>query len=497
MSWRDKSFDVLPALRVRGKPLRRTLRVVTAAWMFGVVWMSGVMGSQMTDFCWLLGFDDFHFGLLQAIPCAATVAQLVAAVYIERSGLRKYLFIYTATIHRLLWLVIAVIPLILRPGRAAITAFLLTYAISSILGHLSSPAWQTWMGDLIPRRIRGRYFSFRRIYTIPLQVIVTMVAGYLMDRAVQPMAPGVTMTVHNQPYLAMVICGIFVFSSICGAIDILLFLKVREMVSPPLLEHAPPSREHLGRRLVHAMTEPVRTLFAPFADRQFRNYALYGATITFAATFGGSYYMTNGLKNIGYSKLGANYVMIVCSALSGMIMARGWGKLIDIWGRRPVLILGTIGVVFGILGWLLIPPGNMVLAYVLGIAAAVWGGVMWGAINLAQVSLVMGFSETAGRSKFVAASAVFSNIGGFFGGLLGGVLAQKLVFLQDHPLHVGPFLWNNYHMTFIVSSVGRALSLLFLIGLVDPGSRPFGELVRALWLGMLNGLGRLAPFRRG
>lgn len=496
MSWKDRSFEVLPALRVRGKPLRHTLRTVTAAWMFGIIWMSGVSGSQMTDFCWLLGFDDFHFGLLQAIPCAATVAQLVAAVYVERSGLRKYLFLYTGTIHRLLWLVIAVIPLIVRPGRAAIAAFLMTYAVSSILGHVASPPWQTWMGDLIPRRIRGRYFSFRRIYTIPLQVVVTIVSGYLMDRSVLPMAPGVVMTPANQPYLTMVICGIFIFSGLCGAMDILLFRKVREMVSPPLLEHPEPSQEPAGRRLLHAFTEPALTLLKPLADRQFRNYALYAASITFAANFGGSYYMTNALKNIGYSKLGANVVLIVFGALSGMFMARGWGRLIDTWGRRPVLILGTIGVVFGILGWMFIPPGNMVLAYVLGIAACVWGGVMWGAINLAQVSLVMGFSDTAGRSKFVAASAVFSNVGGFFGGLLGGVLAQKLVFLQAHPLHVGPFLWNNYHITFIVSSVARAASLVWLIGLVDPGSRPFGDLVRAMWLGLLEGLGRLVASRR-
>ena len=35
MSWRRKSFDVLPALSVRGQPLRSSLRLVTAAWMLG------------------------------------------------------------------------------------------------------------------------------------------------------------------------------------------------------------------------------------------------------------------------------------------------------------------------------------------------------------------------------------------------------------------------------------------------------------------------------
>ena len=42
----------------------------------------------------------------------------------------------------------------------------------------------------------------------------------------------------------------------------------------------------------------------------------------------------------------------------------------------------------------------------------------------------------------------------------------------------------------------QQLPAAVLIGLVDPGSRPFGELVRAIWTGMLNALRRLAPSRR-
>ena len=63
MSWRRKSFEVLPALRVGGKDLRKSLRTVTGAWMLGVVWFSIISGSQMTIFAKMLGFSNRQFGL--------------------------------------------------------------------------------------------------------------------------------------------------------------------------------------------------------------------------------------------------------------------------------------------------------------------------------------------------------------------------------------------------------------------------------------------------
>ena len=116
MSWREKTYDVLPALSVRGKDLRQSLRLVTVAWMWGVVWMTCVSGDQMRAFAKMLGFNDFAFGLMGAIPFLATLGQLPAAIVVERTGLRKYLFLNCQIAARLLWLPIALVPLVIFPG---------------------------------------------------------------------------------------------------------------------------------------------------------------------------------------------------------------------------------------------------------------------------------------------------------------------------------------------------------------------------------------------
>lgn len=509
------------------------------AWMFGIAWMSSISGSLMTTFCRLVGFQDYHFGIFTAIAYAATLAQLPAAIYIERTGVRKYSFIWGAAIHRMLWLLIAAVPLAIMPGKAAIWCFLAVYAVSTLLAHYASPPWQTWMGDLIPRRIRGRYFADRSVWTIPVQVVVVMVAGWLLDRATIVYPPpasaqamltsmlclttnslgqampalaafpiglqqGLTQTtllagvinppvlsgldlMRQQPLLLLPVCAIMAAGAIFGTIDILLFLRLREIVSPPLLAYEPARRTRANPLLAlwKKIAQPASLIIGAFKDRVFRHYALYGATVAFSISVCDQYFWLNALENCHFSKMGTNIVFMVIGALSGMLMAKPWGKLIDRWGRRPILILGTIGTIFSPAGWFFIIPdtNHMVVPYLLGAASCVLGGATWTAVGLAQMNIIIGFSDTSGRSRFMAAAAVVAAAGGALGGLAGGFLAQSLNFINPaHPLMVGPFPWVNYHFNFMASIVVRALAIFWLIGMPEPGAKPFGMLMREIWL---------------
>jgi len=500
VSWRRRVFDALPALSVRGAHLRDSLRTVTVAWMFGVVWMSCISGSQMTVFARLLGFSDEHFGYYQAIGYAAFAAQLVSAVMIERTGLRKHQFLFFATIHRLGWLAIAAVPLLLKPGPAAVGTFLGLYAVTAVLSHMHMPAWTNWMGDLIPRRIRGRYLANRRMWTIPIQVVTVLTVGLILDQVTVADAP---LTPQAQPVLVWAICIIFAVGAIAGTIDILLFVRIREIVSPPLLNPRRSERRGVFPALGQAISEVVRIFVDALRDRAFLHVGLYSACIGFAMSVGGQFFFRNCLENLGYSKFGTNVVFMVCGPLTAMLTYRLWGKLTDRWGRRPVLILTTIGVVFSPLGWFLIPAemssaGAVFrllgepewipryfgsahwLAYLVGASTCTLGSIMWGGIELARLNIVLGFSQTAGRSRYVAAAAVFTAVGGCLGGLAGGGLAEAFASLRydASPLRVGPFLWNNWHLTFAASMLARIGAIGCLIGMPDPGARGFRDLIR-------------------
>ncbi len=524
MSWHQKSYETLPALSLRRLELRRSLGIVTLGWSFGVVWMVCVMGSRMNIFGRMLGFSNFHFGLLTSLAFLATFGQLIAAIWIERTGLRKRQFLYYGSIHRMLWLVVAAIPLIaLIPGVPglpapwAIWTMMIAILASKFAEALMAPAWWTWMGDLIPRRIRGRYFAVRGRITRLVQIPVVIGLAIWLDHVT---IEGEPMTAEAQPVLLWTICAIFALAAIMGTIDILLFKRIREVVATtPELPRKPAIDIQVSVKgnypfayFFSYLAEAVRQLLIdPLKEKAFRRYVLYFTTITFGMTVGGPFFWRYMLENLEISQVGTDSLFMVLGPLVGLVAVKFWGKVIDKWGRRPVFIMGTSLTVFSILPYFFASPQTPNPQWVIGGANSIvsWAGSLigqgdiqwlndqmpvgawliistslvvgsagWSGIFMAQSGVVLGFSDGEGKSKYVAASAVLISIGGVLGGLAGGGVAQWLEYYQHNPIIVGPFLWNNWHATFVMAWLARLVALCLVFGMIDPGSRRVRDLFR-------------------
>ena len=537
MFWRRKSYDVLPALSVRGPELRRSMRLVTAAWMMGIVWMLSVTGSRLNVFGRMVGFNDFHFGMLIALTFLATFAQLFATIVLERTGLKKYQFLFCGLISRFLWMVIAIIPLVLPvPSALAVWTMLTLVLISSVMLSLATPAWHTWMGDLIPRRIRGRYFATRNAFTLLVRIPAVIFLGLLLDHVTRGGGEGNSgpiITAAMQPVLLWCICGVFFVAGLLGMGDILLFFRIREVVgttpdqprTPAVdIRLDPPGSDGIVARITHAMRY-LRAVFRqlllePLADPVFRRYVAYGATTTFALSVAGPYYWRNSLENFRFGQLGTDMLFVVLGPLAGLVSLRLVGGLLDKWGRRPVLLLGTslivmsitpyffatrhtpapqfvldlanyvasaVGGLFGRAGAAWLTPQSPVGAWMVMSISMILGGIGWTAVMLAQNNIILSFADSHGRSKYVAAHAVLISMGGVLGGVVGGLSAYLTRGLQTAPLCWGPadaagnhtvFMWNNWHVTFALSFFARILALLLLINMTDPGARPARDMLR-------------------
>jgi len=541
MRLRNASFEVLPALSIRKAELRRSMRVVTAAWAMGIIWMTCTGGSWMNTFQVMLGFSNTDFGLMTALPWAATLANLAAVVIMERTGLRKYVFIISKSISRLLWLVVAVILVTLAGTRAAVWLVLLTILAASVLDAVGTPAWMTWMGDLIPRRIRGRFLAMRgmisRLVLVPVAIGVSIFIDCMTDSS-KPVTP------QAQPQLLWALAGLFFGSAFFGVADILVFLRIRE-VRPSVHDKPPPPAVSMtvarsGRGgVVSALSYAVRyvasvvgqLLLAPLKDHAFRRYVLYGATITFAMGMGGSFFVRELREDLGLSHMSINAIYMILGPLMAIISANPWGRLMDRWGRRPMLMVATSVAAFGGVPyffasrftpnppyvaeavnatanwighigavvaawfgwhvdwgqWVILGPTAPVGVWLICSTTVFFGFVGWSGVMLGQSGIIMGFADGAGRNKYVAAHAVFSGFGGAIGAYSGGLIADGLANASwYHPLHVWLFQWNNWHATFAVSTLARVAALLLLIGMPDPGARRARDMVRSLGLDVLN-----------
>jgi len=486
MWFRRLSYDAVPALSLRREALRWSLRRITLAWAIGVVWLTAVNGPHFGKFTRMAGFTDLTLGILAALAYVGGFIQPIAGIFIERTGLTKYLFIRFALIHRVLWLPLGVLLLVVpTPSLLGAVIVLLLVGASWLADGVAHPAWLTWMGWLIPPRIRGRYMGHRRMLTTFVGVVAAVVIGAVVWLTEIDGAPT---TAADQPALAMALSAFLIVGGICGIIDILLFRRIPEVLSPT----GPPDPRPVRRRPLSAVRH---LLIDPMGDSFFRSYVLFRTTLMFAQAIPLLYFSWNMFENLKMNALHANILFMVVTPLIWMAVARPIGRAIDRVGRRPVLMLGAAGTVFSIMPWLFIYPGMPPVAfYVLTFLPALIGSVAWGAVLQAQHIIALGFGDGEGRSRYLAAAGFYVSLGGILGGLAGGALTSSLSFLQSDPIFVGPFLLNNWHAAFAASMILRGTSVLFLIRMRDPGSRPARLAARQLAATLVRPL--VHPWRR-
>jgi MFS family permease len=407
--------------------------LVVVAWMFGAGWMYITTGAAMTRYAQLLGVGGFGFGLLAALPYMGALAQLPSSFFIERYGKRKAVFLATGLAHRLLWLAVALIPWVL-PDAWWWLALVLLVGLSSVSGHMATPAWVSWMADLVPARIRGRYFSRRMQIGQMVGLVVTLLVGHALDRA----GAALMQTVSLALALAAVV----------GTIDMLIFLPVPE---PATIQ---PDPQLSVWRLVR---DPLR-------DRNFRRYLGFTATITFGIGYIPQFVWLYLFDVVGLSNAKANLMLVVVPLLVTMTVFPVWGRLIDRLGRKPVLIIAGLLVVHGGAVWIFVTPQHWFLGYMAAmIATAAWPG-----IEVANFNMLLSLSAaSAGRrqvSAYLALNSMVAALAGIASGLFGGLVAEMLRDWRGELLG-----WPlTYHgVLFLISTLLRLGALGWLAGLED------------------------------
>jgi MFS family permease len=427
----------------RGGPASRARRSLRAATAEGVVaeLVGACAGATvLTGWALHLGATPLEVGLVAALPQLAQLVQLPSAWVTALAGRRRVAIAAVAASRQAL-LPLAALPF-LPLGPAGARGLLVAVAgASAVLGVLGNNAWTAWMSELVPERLRGRYFGRRTALCTLGGTLAGLAAARALDAATARHGTGLALAA-----LAATAC-------LFGGVTTALMARQHEPDGVP----APPPT-------LAAALRPVR-------DPRARGFLAYQLAWNAAVGIGGGYFTFHLLHN-----LRAGFTVAALHAAGGaavrILAAPLWGRAIDRYGARPVLaacsfVAATLPAI-----WLCTAPG-----FLWPIAIdAVLGGIAWSGHGLAAFAMPLAVAPRRERPFYLATFAMAG--GGAYavataaGGALAAALPRAVAVLGRADGH-------GLELVFLVSAAGRLASAFLALRIPERGAASLFDLQRA------------------
>jgi len=385
-------------------------------------------GVFMPAFALALGANNFYIGALAAIPFFANLFQLVGAYFVENYPGRKKLCVAASSLPRVLWAPAIILTLfIFSQDPIMIRGILLALLI---LVHaqlaISGVAWLSWMTDVVPENIRGRYFGLRNSLVSIATVLATFAGGWFLE-------------VQHGTRTSFGI--LFIIASFAGAVCTILLIKQPE----PKKILAPHHKNFF------------RLYREPFQQPNFRRLLRFSLLWQFALYFASPFFVVYTL-----TELGAGYALVatytVIGAISELFGMRVWGHISDRTGNKPVITIAAA--IYCALPWVwLLTFKNSFSFYFMIPILHIAGGFFWAAYNLCSTNLMFRLAPRERNSIYFGAWAACNGLAACAGALLGGALGRWSAL---HHVDLLLFSMAGLKIVFLLTGALRFAALLFL-----------------------------------
>lgn len=391
------------------REVRRGLQINTVAGCLGMMWFAVAFNMPFMMLLEALGARGIMMGLAGTIRQLATVLQIPGSLVSERLPHRKRLWGTLVIVQRALWFVPVVVALALQTHPAAATIVVAIAAAGAMLDQFAAASWHSWMADLVPERIRGRFWSHRQAFVMIAFLVATAASGRILD------------LFHTDPTQGALTGFAIVFggAALLGMADIVIHLWVPE---PP--QEAIPAGVPLGVRVL-----------APLKEANFRWLTLSAGAWMFACSLAGTF-------SVVYLKraFGASYTdlssLAICGSLSTVAAGVLWAEVIDRIGARAFGVVMMIVAPFFGLFWFLCTDDVVTLtipfvgsrpvihAVLLMATQALVSGGIYAGVGLSHVTLLGGVVPREGRTTAMAVHWTLVGLLGAAGPLVGGVIVD-------------------------------------------------------------------------
>jgi MFS family permease len=388
--------------------------------------MQGSGETYLSAFALLLHATSFQIGLLAAVPpIIGTLAQLLSVKVLAHIKARKPLILVGAAGQALAWLPLFLLPM-LFPAYGS-WLLLMGVVIYVAMGHLTVPAWNSLITDMIDDDRRGMYFAWRAKVIAVTSFAALSVAGIILHAS----------ETWTNPVWGFGI--IFVCAAIARLVSTGYLTRLRES---PVLDM--PKRE-----------AGVRDFLRARRSIMFRRFLLFSGSFHVAAMMAGPFFVIYLLRDLHLTYL--QYGLWLAAPILGQLISlQEWGRIADTFGNKKVLVL--TGLIIPILPVLYLFSSNWVLL----VGINFFSGLIWPGFSLSLGNYVFDAVHPADRPKGVAIYNAVNAIGAGTGAMLGSWLATVA---PSHLLLFGLVLplASNLPILFLASGILRLIVSLTLL----------------------------------
>ena len=407
--------------------IRRDLKRSTQdAMLFSV--MVGCGEAYFVAFALAMGMGEALAGLLGSVPLlAGALLQLIGPWAVQKLGSHKRWVVLTAGLQSLSFL-----PMIIAAWMGQMPAWLMFVSVGIYwaLNLGGGPAWNTWIGTVVPAPVRAKFFASRSRRAQFMLMVSLIGAGVLLYFGQRLMGGS------GDSYLR-VYAGLFAIAALARLGSTWCHTQVHEPEPMPA-----------GQRKV-----PISAfLRGPNAVSGGR-LLLYMLSLTACVQISGPFFAPYMLKALEFDYLVFSGLMC-CSFIGRVVAMPMIGRFAKKHGASALLWVGGIGIIPMSAIWV-ISPSPWFLIFV-----QFTSGVMWASYEMATMLLLLETIPANERTSVLttqnALNAAMMVVGASCGALLfrymgEGVGAYHALFLTSAVLRLGTIiLLARVHMPKIV-----------------------------------------------
>ncbi len=282
--------------------------------------MLGLIQNYVTPLALALKATTAQVGLLSSIPnLIVGFSQLAAPDLSERAGSRKRLILPMVFLHAIMFVPVLLIPFIFQNSQVWwLIAFI---TVSTVFGAISNPAWGSLMADLVPIRLRGRYFSSRG----RIAGIITLVFSFI--------AGGILQLLTNTPFIG--------FAILFGGATVFRLLSLYFLSR--MYEPEPADNMEDDRSLMHMVSH--------VGSSNLGRFTVYIALVCLVTNIASPFFSVYMLSDLNFNYV--TYTVVTSSAsLAGLAFLMYWGRRADLAGNIKVVKITSFMIPLVPLLWL-------------------------------------------------------------------------------------------------------------------------------------------------